>query len=315
LKDESQISAQDILGIANDVSQARDRDRGLALLKYICQCPSVLSSTVNHNTLGAALQDIPWVPCASERPTSLPWYGRSNVLYCSKDVKLIEMANLLRSVAPLVRVGRCHSEFRNFFGCTSDVNLVFIDLAIKHLRNVSRSKQLGEHLDSVFAIVSSIYSYLGKVSEDLLLPILSAYEIIASEAWVWHGKGFTTSDKIAFSIVVPVSNLRSYIHVVPHGLYQYKAFLIRLGVRQSFTIQDYVNVLGAVTESVESNLLSDQNMTIVHDIKALLKCEDIEAVQSQIVIPDSNSVLRSIEDLTYIDQMPTYPSGEFTCTS
>ena len=323
LRRESSVSAQEILEIAQEVSNAGDVERGEALLTYVCRYPGTLSSTLMHQqrlvSLGAILKEIQWLPCEQPRssyPTSLPWYGRDDTLYRPDEVDLIEKANLLGSVTPLVTTSDENSKLGilSIFGWKRGFEHVPIDKILEHLRNISKACYSERHFNRICEIVSSIYDYLTECRKSELESRFTRGGIMQNESWVWHGRGFTTTSRIAFKSIVLLDNV-PYLFVVPPELKRFKSLLIKLGVKESLSCEDFINVMETLHKSKKGKSLNKVEMRAVQEIiKGMTSLGDICSFRSQILLPDQRCVLRYIDEVTYDETSQNVTSEDYIYT-
>ena len=305
MKTEDQVTEGELRDIACETEQSGDRARSEAFLQYIARYPKILSSDVWHSRrympLEECLSNISWVACADTRPQSYPlqapWYGKRNILYKPTDVKPMEAAHLVGSVAPLIDLSKFRDVFSNIFGWSKNMmSTCRGDQVIQHLINVSKGHYSAR---DILPMVDFIYKFMQQTINENPEEVLSLPE---DESWVWQGSGFVTSDKVAFSSVIQMANLKPHLYLVPTELQKYKDLMEKLSVKESFNATDFVDVLRILKDENGDNPLNTDEMEAVQDIiKALTTLGDLESVRTQVFAPDTNRVLCSPEELIYQD--------------
>ncbi|KAG4906180.1 hypothetical protein JHK86_054664 [Glycine max] len=122
-------------------------------------------------------------------------------------------------------------------------------------------------------------------------------------SWVWIGDDFVSPNALAFDSPVKFT---PYLFVVPSELSEYKDLLIKLGVRLSFGISDYLHVLQRLQNDVHGVPLSTDQLNFVHRVlEAIAECCQekplFEPFDSPLLIPNDFGVLMQAGDLVYND--------------
>jgi sacsin len=96
------------------------------------------------------------------------------------------------------------------------------------------------------------------------------------------------------------------LFVVPSELSEFRVLLLELGVRLSFDVWDYFNVLQRLQNDVKGFPLSTDQLSFVHCVLEAVAdcCSDkplFEVYETPFLIPDSFGVLRHARDLVYND--------------
>ncbi|XP_022079700.1 sacsin-like [Acanthaster planci] len=307
LKNEADITPDDVLRCATDISQTQGRgqadiERGSVLLEHIKRNVHILRRTVTKNRICKALykflEDLFWVPCETSPPANYPssagWKGNSNTLYTPRQVGLIETALVQGSVLPLVNLGDTGVELRNVFGWNKELdpsNYQHLERVILHLRNASTKFQVGH--ESVFVLsktMSEIYLFLQKAAIAQLRHLFDSHLAIAYP-WVWHGSGFTTPDKMALSHGTLGVTLTPYLRVVPEDFLKFRDFLIAMGVQESFQESALCEVLQNIQQKHQGTLVSDEqeyktDLNIVCNIlKHIVSQDKCHVDRSSILVP------------------------------
>ncbi|KAL9324800.1 hypothetical protein ACSQ67_005445 [Phaseolus vulgaris] len=124
-----------------------------------------------------------------------------------------------------------------------------------------------------------------------------------SASWVWIGDDFVSPNALAFDSPVKYT---PYLYVVPSELSEYKDLLIKLGVRLSFGISDYLQVLQRLQNDVHGVPLSTDQLNFVHRVlEAIAECclekPLFETFDCPLLIPNDFGVLMQAGDLVYND--------------
>ncbi|XP_059447074.1 uncharacterized protein LOC132178626 isoform X3 [Corylus avellana] len=146
-------------------------------------------------------------------------------------------------------------------------------------------------------LYSKLQDYIG--TEDLMV-LKSA---LTGVSWVWIGDDFVFPNALAFDSPVKFS---PYLFVVPSELSEFRVLLLELGVRLSFDVWDYFNVLQRLQNDVKGFPLSSDQLSFVHCVlEAVVDCCSdkplLEVSETPFLIPDSFGVLRHARDLVYND--------------
>ena len=147
------------------------------------------------------------------------------------------------------------------------------------------------------SLYSKLQEYVG--TEDFMV-LKSALNGVS---WVWIGDDFVSPNALAFDSPVKFS---PYLYVVPSELSEFRVLLLELGVRLSFDIWDYFNVLQRLQNDVKGVPLSTDQLSFVHCVLEAVAdcCLDkplFEASETPVLIPDSSGVLMLARDLVYND--------------
>jgi sacsin len=122
-------------------------------------------------------------------------------------------------------------------------------------------------------------------------------------SWVWIGDDFVSPNALAFDSPVKFT---PYLYVVPSELSEYKDLMIKLGVKLSFGISDYLHVLQKLQNDVHGGPLSiDQLNFVCCVLEAIQECcpekPHFDPLDSPLLIPDAFGVLMYAGDLVYND--------------
>ncbi|XP_023004421.1 sacsin isoform X2 [Cucurbita maxima] len=151
--------------------------------------------------------------------------------------------------------------------------------------------------DGITILYSKLQEYRG--TDDLVL-LKSALNGVS---WVWVGDDFVSPSALAFDSPVKFS---PYLYVVPSELSEFRDLLSELGVRLSFNVKDYLDVLQRLHKDVKGSPLStDQMNFVICVLEAILDCcmdkPEFTATSIPLLIPNSSQVLMLANDLVYND--------------
>jgi len=115
------------------------------------------------------------------------------------------------------------------------------------------------------------------------------------------GDDFVSPNALAFDSPVKFT---PYLYAVPSELSEYNDLMIKLGIKLSFGISDYLHVLQKLQNDVHGVPLSiDQLNFVCCVLEAIQECflekPHFDAFDSPLLIPDAFGVLMSAGDLVY----------------
>ncbi|KAG6593272.1 Sacsin, partial [Cucurbita argyrosperma subsp. sororia] len=151
--------------------------------------------------------------------------------------------------------------------------------------------------DGITILYSKLQEYRGTDDFVLLKSALNGV------SWVWVGDDFVSPSALAFDSPVKFS---PYLYVVPSELSEFRDLLSELGVRLSFNVKDYLDVLQRLHKDVKGSPLStDQMNFVICVLEAILDCcmdkPEFTATSIPLLIPNSSQVLMLANDLVYND--------------
>ena len=95
-------------------------------------------------------------------------------------------------------------------------------------------------------MVKVLYTYLSEAPKDTVKHLLQSKGLTQ---WVWHGRGFTSPEKVALESPSPNSiNIYPHLYRLPNELFKVKNFLLSLGVKPQFTVDDFLDMLWSIKE-------------------------------------------------------------------
>jgi len=209
-----------------------------ALLEYIHRHKSRLRATCANTTLAAAMREVVWVRSMSSRPTfyptSLPWCSATNVFFKPSEMVLKTHVNLVGSVQPVI-AAEVYSEVAREFGW--DVTPAPSNV-VAHLCNIISTFDVRDRVHCT-EMTRAIYSELAKLNPSVVAGLVAAQRV--PDNWIWHGEGFTSSDRIV--LVQPFMDLRPYVYSLPGEISFLSEFFSNFGVNTACDLIDVLSVI------------------------------------------------------------------------
>lgn len=253
------------------------------------------------------LKLISWCPVISDPPVrGLPWLQSSNQV-ASPTIVRPKSQMWMVSSSMLILDDECDKTYLQ-------TKLGWMDsptagVLSKQLIELSKAyKQLKTHslLDPGFDAqlqkeIPCLYSKLQEcISTDDFIELKAGLDGVS---WVWIGDDFVSPNALAFDSPVKFT---PYLYVVPSELSEYKDLMIKLGVKLSFGVSDYLHVLQKLQNDVHGVPLSvDQLNFVCCVLEAIQECflekPHFEPFDSPLLIPDAFGVLMHAGDLVYND--------------
>ncbi|XP_028392515.1 sacsin-like [Dendronephthya gigantea] len=251
------LTAQDVLMVVNrltgKITSGVNSDRGMAVLELLNQRPQLLQGyTLNGRPLNVDLRELPWLPRMCDRPTNypelMPWYDGVNICQ-PRSMRPNSLAILVGATVPVFDQ-RWISHNVQVSLCMSADQIQLHEVAKQlHLAIVSWTNQITTtplSLAKFEEMVKAIYIYLSTAPRNSVLHLLQSKGLTQ---WVWHGNGFTSPEKVALESPFPSSiNLHPYLFRLPNDLFKVKNFLVSLGVKPQFLVDDLLVMLSIIKE-------------------------------------------------------------------
>ncbi|KAJ0094050.1 hypothetical protein Patl1_16358 [Pistacia atlantica] len=253
------------------------------------------------------IKAITWCPISPDPPVQgLPWLKTSNQVASPSIVRPKSQMWMVSSTMHILD-GECGSIYlQNRLGWMDNIS---IDVLVTQLVELSKSygwHRLNSMLETGFdaalqkgipILYSKLQEYIGTDDFMLLKSTLDGV------AWVWIGDDFVSPKSLAFDSPVKFT---PYLYVVPSELSEFRELLVELGVRLSFDIWDYFQVLQRLQNDVKGVPLSTDQLSFVCCVLEAVAdcCSDkplFEASNTPLLIPDSSGVLMQAGDLVYND--------------
>ena len=244
-------NTQDILQLAktlhNFVDDVASR-KASALLEFLDQNPSLIKSDW---TLLQALMNERWVRRKEDRPPSypsvMPWFSGRERFFKPCDVMSQCKANLVGATMPLVWKS-CSQALETVFGWNKTTLVQHLLKQLRSACSASLNAMNGSERYHFQAMLKDIYQEAEK-NTDLITSMIA--NDASFPAWIWHGDGFTSPSKIAFSLPCNI-NLKPYLYTVPQDFQVLRLFLERCGVRHTFGDSDLLGVLAMIKEKYDT---------------------------------------------------------------
>lgn len=261
-----------------------------------------------ENAFWAELRTISWCPICMNPPfEGIPWLKSDTQVADPNVVRPQSQRWMVSSQMHILEGDFCSSYLSLKLGWTDPpkmevLSMQLIELSKFHSHVRIHSSEEPFFYDSLRKGILSIYSTLqGYMGNDDFLLLKSKLDDVS---WVWIGDNFVKANALAFDSPV---KFHPYLYVVPSELVEFKDLLLKLGVRDSFDVDDYLRVLCHLQSDVKGLLLSmDQLNFVVRVLEAisehfLEKTFPDDASRSTILVPDSYGVLQCARDLVYND--------------
>ena len=233
MKKDNKIKAKDLYQSAKEVIRLHPvpfaEQKSSAILQYLSSYPKQLQELVNRRNLGALLKDIAWVSPLQQRPWNFPstlsWFetekGRERHFFKPTEIKSQQLANLIGSVRPVVKV-EPSNEICTYFGWKNKADVGDV---VKHLQNVVACYTEDEKPYYMVA-VEEMYSFLSLVNQEALSMVFESTKI---SKWVWNGNGFSSPCEMLPSETSV--DLAPYILALPSEMSKFKNLFHRFGMR------------------------------------------------------------------------------------
>ncbi|KAF3777352.1 Sacsin [Nymphaea thermarum] len=254
------------------------------------------------------LLDISWCPVYINPPVEgLPWSA------CSTRVappNLVRPKSQMWLVSFTTRIldGECFSEYlqeKIGWSKVPDISVLsfqLVEISKSYCQAKMQSdgrRQIPDALlqDQIPTLYSKLQEYVGKDDFEVLKSALDGVP------WVWIGDNFIFPNALAFDSPV---KYHPYLYAVPSELSRFRVLLSNLGVKDSFDLLDYIQVLQRVQCDMNGSPLSAECLSFVH--RVLEAVADFyadksspDALVTSLLVPDSNGVLTRAADLVYND--------------
>ncbi|XP_031495485.1 uncharacterized protein LOC116261037 isoform X2 [Nymphaea colorata] len=254
------------------------------------------------------LLEISWCPVYINPPVEgLPWSA------CSTRVappNLVRPKSQMWLVSFTTRIldGECFSEYlqeKVGWSKVPDISVLsfqLVEISKSYCQAKMQSdgrRQIPDALlqEQIPTLYSKLQEYVGKDDFEVLKSALDGVP------WVWIGDNFVLPNALAFDSPV---KYHPYLYAVPSELSRFRVLLSNLGVKDSFDLLDYVQVLQRVQCDMNGSPLSAECLSFVH--RVLEAVADFyadksspDALVTSLLVPDSNGVLTRAADLVYND--------------
>ena len=253
------------------------------------------------------LKLISWCPVIFDPPVrGLPWSQSSNQVASPAIVRPKSQMWMVSS-SMLILDGECDKTYlQTKLGWTDCPSVSVLSTQLIELSKSYKQMKTHSLLDPDFDAqlqkeIPCLYSQLHEyINTDDFIELKARLDGVS---WVWIGDDFVSPNALAFDSPVKFT---PYLYVVPSELSEYKDLMIKLGVRLSFGISDYLHVLQKLQNDVHGVPLSvDQLNFVCCVLEAIQECflenPHFDAFDSPLLIPDAFGVMMSAGDLVYND--------------
>ncbi|RDX78476.1 Sacsin, partial [Mucuna pruriens] len=254
------------------------------------------------------LKLISWCPVISDAAVrGLPWLKSNNQVVASPTSVRPKSQMWMVSSSMFILDGECDTTYlQTKLGWMDCPNVGVLTRQLFELSKSYQQFKIHSLLDPSFDAqlqkeIPCIYSKLQEyINTDDFNKLKAGLDGVS---WVWIGDDFVSSNALAFDSPVKFT---PYLYVVPSELSEYKDLMIKLGVRLSFGISDYLRVLQRLQNDVHGVPLSTDQLNFVHCVlEAIAECclekPFFEALDSPLLIPNDFGVLMHAGDLVYND--------------
>ncbi|XP_028392629.1 sacsin-like [Dendronephthya gigantea] len=248
------LTTEDVLLVVNQMTK-ESSDRGIAVVELLNQRLELLQEyTAVGRPLNSVLRELPWLPRVCDRPKNypelMPWYDGMKLCKPS-NMRPDSLAILVGATVPVFKERLISSKVQEKLGISVDQQNISQEVIQQlHLAVVSWKNQTTTQLSlgKFEEMVRKIYMYLSTAPQSSVQDLLKSKGL---NQWVWQGNGFTSPEKVALE---PPSNfprsinLHPYLFRLPNELYKVKDFLLSLGVKPQFNVDDLLVMLSIIKE-------------------------------------------------------------------
>ncbi|KAK7349013.1 hypothetical protein VNO80_23837 [Phaseolus coccineus] len=278
---------------------------------FLTDIDSFLSSStfdMVEEEFWSELKLISWCPVISDPAVrGLPWLKSNNEVVAPPTSVRPKSQMWMVSSSMFILDGECDSKYlQTELGWMDCPNIGVLTRQLIELSKSYQQLKINSLLDPSFDAqlqkeIPCLYSKLQEFINTEDINNLKAG--LDSASWVWIGDDFVSPNALAFDSPVKYT---PYLYVVPSELSEYKDLLIKLGVRLSFGISDYLQVLQRLQNDVHGVPLSTDQLNFVHRVlEAIAECclekPLFETFDCPLLIPNDFGVLMQAGDLVYND--------------
>ncbi|KAE9615782.1 putative transcription factor C2H2 family [Lupinus albus] len=269
---------------------------------------SNLTDDMGEEEFWSELKLISWCPVISDPLVrGLPWLPPSNLVVPPTFVRPRSQMWMVSSSMHILD-GKCDTTYiQTKLGWMDCPNVVVLSRQLTELSKSYHQLKIHSLLDTGFdaQLQKEIPCLYSKMQEYIIN--VDDFNKLKAEldgvSWVWIGDDFVSPNALAFDSPVKFT---PYLYVVPSELSEFKDLMIKLGVRLSFGIPDYLHVLQRLQSDVHGVPLSIDQLNFVRCVvEAIAECclekTLFEPFESPLWIPDASGVLMHAEDVIYND--------------
>ncbi|KAK4397028.1 Sacsin [Sesamum angolense] len=245
------------------------------------------------------LRSISWCPVYSDPPVKgLPWLASAHKIAAPLTTRPQSQMWIVSSKLHVLD-GECSEYLQQKLGWMDPLDLHTLSaqlVGLSKLYNETRLQYDTELKKQIPIIYSQLQNYIR--TDDLAFLKSS----LVGVNWIWIGDDFVSPDVLAFDSPVKFS---PYMYVVPSELSMFQDLLLALGVRRSFDVFDYFDVLKRLQNDVKGGTLSSDQLNFVQCVLETIADNYLDGPgpenRSTLLIPDSSGVLIGAADLVYND--------------
>ena len=228
-----------------------------------------------------------------------------NAIYaCGSQVPLLDLHILPYSLHNL------SNKMLKLLGIRSEIKL---DDVINHFnellqwfKNCSHKDISPEMLKFTYDITMNVYQYLSKKlnSTKENNDLLQQLALFRDRECVWNGKQYLLPDYVSFNW----KTSGPYLYKFPEVLDRYIQLMKHLGVKEDFSLDVLINALCEMKSHYGDNSLPGECCEVVRLL--IPKLKDVPK-DTEIFLPDSQFILRSVRELKYNDAKWLPPDQEY----
>ncbi|KAK4746859.1 hypothetical protein SAY87_025896 [Trapa incisa] len=250
---------------------------------------------------------IAWCPTCTNPPfEGIPWVKMTTQVACPNTVRPKSHMWLVSSRMHILD-GDCKSSYLlDKLGWMDPPGIEVLSaqlIEIAKLYDQIRTRPLEDPVfnDALRNGILSLYSKLQECVGTNEFAVLK--NMIGGVSCIWIGDNFVPANALAFDSPV---QFHPYLYAVPSELVSFKDLLLELGVRPSFDVSDYLQVLQHLQNDMRGSSLSvDQLNFVVRILEVIadyfMERSFSEAMYAQLLVPDSFGILLYARNLLYND--------------
>ncbi|XP_015762333.1 PREDICTED: sacsin-like [Acropora digitifera] len=269
-------NTQDILEVAQTLENVVDAlasRKASALLEFLDSNSYLLKT---DRTLLQGLLSKRWVRRKEDPPhtypKAMPWFKKKRRYYNPREVVSQSKANIVGATMPLAWKP-CSTALETAFGWPNSPPLHHVLAQLRSACSLALEATPSTEKLRFEKMLRDIYQELS-VNMEATTKLIT--DDLSFPAWIWHGNGFTSPNKAAFSQSGSFS-LNPYRYLIPNDFNNFRPLFTRSGVRATFDDADLLDVLELIkekheTEGVTKDATADQKLA--HDILHWIVRED-----------------------------------------
>ncbi|KAM4703080.1 sacsin-like [Rhinophrynus dorsalis] len=288
-------------------------DRNKAL-KQICCVLELLEDMLykfSDDSFQSIFRNIPFLPAMiqsnlGEKKDTL--LMKSTDLYHYKYKDLVCLTKPVLSKEHVGKIFEISDKMSSFLGLD---HLPSYETVLLQLQELQKTYNL-LNTEACFQIVKKCYNYLNKLMYKEPNQVSNTRRQIPMLPFIYIGEEFVPLNCVARKVPF---NASPYLYELPKEYEAFDKLWNSAGLRDEFSIHDYINVLANMSEKHKGSPLPANELTIVlhliSNITEKISCavsDDLIDVQ-KIFVPDIQSVLRHIDNI-YFNDTPWLPCNK-----